>query len=154
MSRYMVSPTYRCSHGMTWCSHPALKHAPYGHHQSVCRQLHQSRMDSRPILPSRIASLTFGYFLGRHVRIGTVDNRHSRLQTCVRYSLPWRALSCIVALVSACLPWCCPLACFWCGFYVDCRGGGFCLSWLPRGMRLLWTAGDAANALLLTQMTL
>ena len=74
-----------------------LKNAPYERHQWVWRQLHQSRMDI--LLPSRIASPTFGHFLGRHVWIGTVDNRHSRLQTGGRYSFPWRALSCIVALV-------------------------------------------------------
>ena len=38
------------------------------HNQTVWRQLHQSRMDS--LLPSRIASPTFGHFVGRHVRIG------------------------------------------------------------------------------------
>ena len=91
-----------------------LKNAPYGHHRWVWRQINQSRMDS--LLPSRIACPTYGHFLGCHVRIGMVDNRHSRLQTGGHYYLPWRALSCIVALVSACLPWCCQHACFWCGF--------------------------------------
>ena len=112
-----VSPSYRRSHGMTWCSHLASKNAPYGHHQWVWRQLHESRMDS--LLRSRIASPTYGDFLARPVWIVMVDNRHSRIQTGGRYYLPWRALSCIVALVSACLPWCCPHACF-CWFFL-CR---------------------------------
>ena len=68
-----------------------LNNAPYWHHQWVWRQLHHSRMFS--LLPSRIASPIFGHFLGRHVWIGTVDNRHYRLQTGGRHSLPWCSLS-------------------------------------------------------------
>ena len=87
MMMIVVSPSYRRSHGMTGCSHLASQHDPYGHHQSqsVRCQFHQSRMDS--LLPSRVASSTFGHFLGRHVWLGTVVNRHSRLQTGGRYSV-------------------------------------------------------------------
>ena len=91
--------------------------------QWVGRQLHQSQMDN--LLPRRIATPTFDYFLGRHIWIGTVDNQHSQLLTGGRYSFPWRALSCIVVLVGACLPWCCSHACFCCGICVDFQGGGF-----------------------------
>ena len=78
-----------------------LKNAPYGHHQWVWRQLHQSRMDS--LLPSRIASPTFDHFLWRHVWRGTVDNRSllPSLACIVRYSCPSKCMSSLV--LSTCL---------------------------------------------------